>query len=332
MGALSPHLAFESKQKGRIIMKYYATRLLRSFMTLMIVITIVFLLMRMMPIEGYFGSSFDKLDAGQIEAKLKNLGLLDPLPVQLKNFYINLLKGDFGQSITYRPKVDITKILGDKLITSLRFGVASLTVSLVLGLSLGILMARYKGKFWDKFGTCYVVGANAVPAVIYYLLIQVFFTDIFKLPLLFDKSDPKSWILPILCLSLVNIAYYAMWIRRYMVDELNKDYVRLARAKGLKNKSIMIRHVMRNAFVPMAQYLPASILYTVAGSIYVESLFSIPGTGGLLVTAIQRQDNTLVQALVLLYSSIGILGLMLGDILMAAFDPRIKLSNKGGSR
>ena len=146
MGALRPHLAFESKQKGRIIMKYYVTRLLRSFMTLMIVITIVFLLMRMMPIEGYFGSSFDKLDAGQIEAKLKNLGLLDPLPVQLKNFYINLLKGDFGQSITYRPKVDITKILGDKLITSLRFGVASLTVSLVLGLSLGILMARYKGK------------------------------------------------------------------------------------------------------------------------------------------------------------------------------------------
>jgi oligopeptide transport system permease protein len=117
-----------------------------------------------------------------------------------------------------------------------------------------------------------------------------------------------------------------------MVDELNKDYVRLARAKGLKNKEIMVKHVMRNAFVPMAQYLPASILYTVSGSIYVESLFSIPGTGGLLVTAIQRQDNTLVQALVLLYSSIGIAGLMLGDILMASFDPRIKLGNEGGSR
>lgn len=313
-------------------MKYYVTRLLRSFLTLMIVVTVVFLLMRLMPIEGYFGASFDKLDEAQIEAKLENLGLLDPWYTQLKNFYGDLLKGDFGQSITYRPKVDITKILGDKLITSLRFGLASLTVSLFVGLSLGILMARYKGRFWDKFGTCYVVGANAVPAVIYYLLIQVFFTDIFNLPLLYDKSDPKSWILPILCLSLVNIAYYAMWIRRYMVDELNKDYVRLARAKGLKNKEIMVRHVMRNAFVPMAQYLPASILYTVSGSIYVESLFSIPGTGGLLVTAIQRQDNTLVQALVLLYSSIGIIGLMLGDILMATFDPRIKLGNEGGSR
>lgn len=313
-------------------MKYYLSRLLRSFVTLIIVVTVVFLLMRLMPVEGYFGTSYDKLDEAQKITKLENLGLLDPWYIQLKNFYGDLLKGDLGQSITYRPKAEISTILGDKLMVSLRFGLASLIVSMVLGLSLGVLMARSKGKIWDKLGTGYVVGANAVPAVIYYLLIQVFFTEWFHLPLLFDKNDPKSWILPIMCLSLVNIAYYAMWIRRYMVDELNKDYVRLARAKGLRNKEIMVKHVMRNAFVPMAQYLPASILYTVAGSIYVESLFSIPGTGGLLVTAIQRQDNPLVQALVLLYSSIGIIGLMLGDILMAAFDPRIKLGSEGGSR
>lgn len=313
-------------------MKYYVTRLLRSFFTLIIVVTIVFLLMRMMPIEGYFGASFDKLDEGQKIAKLQNLGLLDPWYIQLKNFYGDLLQGDLGESITYRPKVAISSILGDKIITSVRFGLASLGVSIVVGLSMGILMARYKGKAWDKFGTVYVVGANAVPAVIYFLLIQVFLTDLFKLPLLYDKLDPKSWILPILCLSIVNIAYYAMWIRRYMVDELNKDYVKLARAKGLKSKDIMVKHILRNAFVPLAQYLPASILYAVSGSIYVESLFSIPGTGGLLVTAIQRQDNTLVQALVLMYSSIGIIGLMLGDILMGIFDPRIKLGSKGGSR
>ncbi len=313
-------------------MKYYINRLLRSFLTLIIVISAVFLLMRLMPIEGYFGSNFDKLDEVQKQVKLKNLGLLDPWYVQISNFYSSLLSGDLGESITYRPKVAITKIIGEKLVVSLKFGLASLSVSICVGLSLGILMARYKGKLWDKVGTVYVVAANAVPAVIYYLIIQVFVTGIFKLPLLYDKSNPKSWILPVLCLSLVNIAYYSMWIRRYMVDELNKDYVRLAKAKGLKNKEIMLKHVMRNAFVPMAQYLPASILYTVSGSIYVESLFSIPGTGGLLVTAIQRQDNTLVQALVLIYSSIGIIGLLLGDILMVAFDPRIKLNNGGGSR
>lgn len=288
--------------------------------------------MRMMPIEGYFGGDYEKLDEAQIQAKLQNLGLLDPWYVQLKNFYVSLLKGDLGKSITYRPKVSVSSIICSKFMVSIKFGLTSLGLSLVLGLGLGILMARFKGGIWDKFGTCYVVAANAVPVVIYYLLIQVFVTQWLHLPLLFDKGDPSSWVLPVVCLSLVSTAYYAMWIRRYMVDELNKDYVKLARAKGLKNKSIMVKHIMRNAFVPMAQYLPASILYTISGSIYVESLFSIPGTGGLLVTAIQRQDNPLVQALVLVYSSIGIIGLLLGDILMASFDPRIKLHSEGGSR
>lgn len=313
-------------------MRYYITRILRSCLTLIIVVTVVFLLMRLMPIEGYFGAGFDKLDEGQKIAKLQNLGLLDPWYKQLAKFYGDLAQGDLGESITYRPKVAITKILGDKLIVSLKFGVISLSLSLVLGLSLGVLMARSKGKAWDRIGTAYVVAANAIPAAIFYLLIQIYLSSFFNLPLLYDKGNLKSWILPILCLSLVNIAYYAMWIRRYMVDELNKDYIRLARAKGLRNKDIMVRHVMRNAFVPMAQYLPASILSTVSGSIYVEGLFSIPGSGGLLVTAIQRQDNTLVQALVLMYSSIGIFGLMLGDVMMALFDPRIKLSSGGGSR
>jgi oligopeptide transport system permease protein len=171
-----------------------------------------------------------------------------------------------------------------------------------------------------------------VPAAVYYLFIQLYVTDLTKLPILFKANDPASWILPALSMSLGGTAGYAMWMRRYMVDELNKDYIKLARAKGLSNSTIMVKHVLRNAFVPMAQYLPTTLLYTISGSIYIESLYSIPGTGGLLVTAIQRQDNPLVQALVLIYSSIGIVGLLLGDILMALFDPRIKFGKRGGAR
>jgi len=164
------------------------------------------------------------------------------------------------------------------------------------------------------------------------LFLQLYVTSVFNLPILFKPDKPISWILPAISMSLGGIASYAMWMRRYMVDESNKDYVKLARAKGLKNRDIMVKHVFRNAFVPMAQYLPSSILFTIAGSIYIESLYSIPGMGGLLVDVIQRQDNALVQALVLIYSSIGIMGLFLGDILMAVFDPRINLQSKGGSR
>jgi len=285
-----------------------------------------------MPEEGYLGSNADKMSEIQKETILTNLGLRDPMPVQIGNFYKDLAKGEFGKSITYRPDVKVSKILKDKIPYSLYFGLGSIVISLVVGISLGIMMAKSKNSILDKLGNGYIVFINAVPAAIYYLVIQLYVTDVCKLPMLFDKSNPVSWILPLISMSLGNIAAYAMWMRRYMVDEMNSDYVKLARAKGVSEKNIMVHHVLRNAFVPMAQYLPASILYTIAGSIYIESLYSIPGMGGLLVEAIQRQDNPLVQGLVIIYSSLGILGLVLGDIAMSITDPRIKLQRNGGGR
>lgn len=311
---------------------YILKRLIQSIFTLIVVISIVFALMRLMPEEGYFGDGYEKLDYNQREAILTSMGLRDPIYKQLFDFYKQILKGDLGKSIIYRPKVDIAIILKSKIPYSLRFGLGAMGLSLALGVPLGILMALNNRGFWDKFGTIYIVIVNAVPAAIYYIFLQVYITGIFKIPMLFSEYKPISWILPTVSMSLGSMASYAMWMRRYMVDEINKDYVKLARAKGLNSRRIMVSHVLRNAFVPMAQYLPSALLFTIAGSIYIESLYSIPGMGGLLVTAIQRQDNTLVQALVLIYSSIGIIGLFLGDILMAMLDPRIKLGKKAGAR
>ena len=311
---------------------YIIKRLIQSIFTLIIVISIVFALMRLMPEEGYFGDSYEKMDELQREAILDSMGLKDPLHQQLINFYKQLMEGDLGKSIIYRPNVQISSILMDKIPYSLKFGLGAMGLSLVLGLYLGIKMALNNKGFWNRIGSGFIVLINAVPAAIYYLYLQVYLTGILKLPMLFSESNPISWILPMVSMSLGGIASYAMWMRRYMVDEMNKDYVKLARAKGLDNKSIMISHVMRNAFVPIAQYLPSALLLTIAGSIYVESLYSIPGMGGLLVTAIQRQDNTLVQALVVIYSSLGIVGLLLGDIFMAILDPRIKLNKKVGAK
>ncbi len=313
------------------MLKYILKRLLQSVFTLFIIATVVFLLMRLMPESGYFGEEFDKMDPEQIEASLKAMGLRDPIPVQLMRFYTSILKGDFGKSIVFRPNVDVMKIIKQKVPYSLPFGLASVAIGLVVGISIGVLMARFKHQVPDMLGNAYVVIINAVPAAVYYLFIQIYISDLLKLPILYDADKPISWILPAVSMSLSGIAYYAMWMRRYMLDQMTKDYISFARAKGLSNKKLMVRHVVRNAFVPIAQYLPASVLMTISGSIYVESLFSIPGMGGLLIAAIQRQDNPLVQALVLIYSSIGILGLLLGDLLMALCDPRIKLGRKGGA-
>lgn len=117
-----------------------------------------------------------------------------------------------------------------------------------------------------------------------------------------------------------------------MVDEINKDYIKLARIKGMPTNKIMRKHVLRNAFVPLAQYLPMSFIGTVTGSILVERFFSVPGMGPLLVDAINRYDLNVVQTVTIFYATLGILGVFFGDILMMLIDPRITLTGKGGPR
>ncbi len=313
------------------MLKYSLKRLLSAIVTLAVILSVVFILLRQMPIEGYF-ENFDKLSPAVISSRLEQMGLNDPMPVQLVNFFKDLLHGDLGISSRFRVGADIAGILAEKMPISFAMGAAAMCISLIFGVPLGAAMARCKGKFWDKFGTVFIVLINAVPAAVYYILIQMYGTRLLGVPLLFDMENPVTWILPVFSMSLGNTAYYAMWLRRYMLDELNKDYVRLARAKGVSTKKLTMRHVFRNAFVPMIQYLPTSLLYTVGGSIYIESLYSVPGMGGLLVDVIGRQDNPMVQAIVMLYSMIGIVGLLLGDILMGLIDPRISFAKKEGAR
>lgn len=313
------------------MLEYTLKRLASSLITLCIIITVVFVLLRQMPIEGYF-DNFEKADAATINAKLEQLGLNDPIPVQLFDFFKGLFHGDLGTSSRYSAGASISDIIAKKAPISIKLGVLSMALSLMLGIPLGTAMARSKGKFWDKIGTAYIVFINAVPAAVYYIFIQMYGTEGLNVPMLFDADNYATWILPVISMSLGSTASYAMWLRRYMVDEMNKDYVRLARAKGVPEKKIMMQHVFRNAFVPMIQYIPTSLLYTISGSIYIESLYSIPGMGGLLVDVIGRQDNPMVQALVMIYSCIGIVGLLLGDLLMGLIDPRISFVKKEGAR
>lgn len=314
------------------MIKYILKRLLQSVLTLFIIATTVFFLMRLMPESGYFGDEYDKMDESQIEAALTEMGLRDPIFVQLLRFYNELLHGDFGTSITFRPHTAISSIIVQKIPYSIPFGLASIALGLIIGIPLGALMATKKGKLTDKAGNAYIVFINAVPAAVYYLFIQLYASDVLSLPILYDAYKPVSWVLPVVSMSLGGIASYAMWTRRYILDQMTKDYVSFARAKGVKDGALMYGHVLRNALVPMAQNLPANILLTISGSIYIESLYSIPGMGNLLLTAINKQDNPLVQALVLIYSFLGIFGLLLGDLLMVACDPRIKLSRGRASR
>ena len=314
--------------------KYIFKRILHSIVTLCVVICIVFVLLRQMPIEGYF-NNYDKMSEAAVQVSLQKMGLTDPIPVQIVHYFGQLLHGDLGTSNKFRQGYPIAKIVAQKAPISIKLGLISLAVSLAAGLPLGIMMARFtktRWKLWDKFGTVFIVIVEAVPSAVYHLLIQLYGSEILGVSMLFNVDNPKTWILPIFSLSIGNIAYYAMWLRRYMVDESNKDYIRLARAKGVPEGKISRSHVFRNAIVPLVQYLPQSILFTLMGSLYVESLYSIPGMGGLLIQVIKLQDNTMVQALVLIYAALSVLGLLFGDLMMALVDPRISFTGKEGAR
>lgn len=316
------------------MLKYTIRRLVESLITVLIIVTIVFLLLRMLPTDYYFTEEqLMKFTEEQKQEQLLAAGLLDPIPEQLMDFYNNVIHLDFGESRRIQNGVAVTKVIGDKFAISMQLGLIAIAISVVIGVPLGILQTSFKDRVPDHIVTVYTIFVNAVPSLVTYSLILIFGSRVLGLPSMYSTRNPgPSSILPIVCLSLGSIAWYALWVRRYMIDELNKDYIKLARIKGLSSRSIMVKHVLRNAFVPIAQYLPQSMLLTIGGSLLVERFFSVPGMGPLLTDSIQRYDTNVVQTLVVLYASLSILGVFLGDVLMMIIDPRITLANKGGTR
>ena len=314
--------------------KYTVKRLGQSLITVLIIVTIVFCLLRLLPTDYYFTEDqLMKFTDQQKHDALEAAGLLDPIPVQLVNFYNDILHLDFGESRRIQNGVPVVKVIGDKFGISMRNGLISMALSMVIGIPMGIMQAMYKEKLFDSIGTAYTIFVNAVPALVSYSLVLVFGSRVLGLPSMYSTRNPgPSSILPIVCLSLSSIAWYALWMRRYMIDEVNKDYIKLARVKGLSTSTIMYKHVMRNAFVPLVQYIPANAIMTIGGSLLAERFFSVPGMGPLLTDSINRYDTNVVQTLVMLYSSLSILSVFLGDICMMIVDPRITIASKGGKR
>lgn len=309
--------------------KYILKRILRSLMTIVIVFVVVFMLLRFMPLNGYFPDEMIKeTDEATRMAYLRNLGLLDHPIVQLWRFVCNLFKGDLGRSITVYPKVPITTLLAEKIPVTAFLGFWSMLLGIVAGLSMGLMMVRWRDRLGDTLGNGYIMIIRAVPSLLYLFFVQVQISKWLHLPMIYYDNRPLSWILPIISLSLSSIAWYALWLRRFMVDEENQDYVKFATVKGLSKSAILKKHVFRNAIIPLSAYLPADLLNIIAGSLVIETLYAIPGTGGLLTTAIKEQDNNLVQILVLMYAVVSILGVFLGDLLLAFADPRIKLTEE----
>lgn len=316
-------------------MKYFIRRFIESLITVFLLITMVFLLMRLLPAEKYFDDDeLRVLTNEQVQTILEANGLLDPPLEQLVRYYKQLfIDHDFGVSRKIMVDVPVVEVIGDRFGISMAFGVCGLVLSLLVGVSYGVVQARHKDHFLDHLGMAYTVLANAVPGLVYYTLIMIFGARVLGLPSLYTpKNLFLSSIMPVVCLSITGIASRMLWVRRYMVDELNKDYLKLATAKGLSESYILYHHMLRNAFVPLCSSLATAFLTTIAGSLLVESFFSIPGMGYLLTEAIALFDYNVVQTLVMLYGLLGVMGVFLSDITLTLVDPRVRLGKKEATR
>ena len=208
-------------------------------------------------------------------------------------------------------------------------GIISVCLAYLLGVPIGILMAQKKDKWIDKVGTFYIVFIAAVPSLAYIFMFKAIGGKL-GMPITFDVESPSKliYVLPIVSLALPSAANLMKWIRRYMIDQMNSDYVKFARSGGLTEGEIFRQHILKNAIIPIVHGIPASVLGALTGAIITERVYVVPGTGNLLTEAINKYDNAVIVGVTLFYAVLSVTSVILGDVLMAAVDPRISFSTK----
>ena len=218
--------------------------------------------------------------------------------------------------------------------TSYIFGILSLILAYCIAIPSGITMAQKKDKWQDKLGLIYINFMISVPSLAFiYFFERVGSSMGFpnKFPI-YGAGDVRSYVLPVVILGLMSTAGTMTWLRRYMVDQSNSDYVKFARAKGLTQKEIFSRHILKNAIIPIVNGIPSSIVLCISGAVITETVFAIPGMGKMLPDAINAHNNTMIITLTFIFTALSIFSLLAGDILMSLVDPRIQLSSKGETR
>ena len=208
-------------------------------------------------------------------------------------------------------------------------GIISTALSYLIGVPIAIWMAQKKDKLVDKIGSAYVVFITAIPSLAYIFIVKAIGAST-SLPTTFDMEHP-SWllyVLPIISLSLRPIGSTMRWLRRYMVDQQNADYVKFARSGGLSEGEIFRNHILKNAAIPIVHGIPAAILFSLVGALITERVYVVPGVGGLLIKAINTYDNGVIVGVTLFYAVLSIVSVILGDVLMSLVDPRISFASK----
>ena len=274
--------------------------------------------------QGGFQRSTITYPSGVVEETADDLHTLTYVEDSLNASALNqkYFTDDYTSVVTARNGLS-------KMGYSFVIGIISVVLAYTLALPLGILMALKKEKFIDKLGTFYIVFIMAVPSLGYIFIFRAFGNK-FGLPTTFNMEAPTTlmYILPIISLALPSIANLMKWLRRYMIDQMNSDYVKFARSGGLSEGEIFTKHILKNAIIPIVHGIPASVLSALTGAIITERVYLVPGIGNVLTNAINAYDNGVIVGVTLFYAVISVTAVILGDILMATMDPRISFTTK----
>ncbi len=307
---------------------YVLKRVLISVFTLLAITLVLFALLRLMP-----GSPFndEKLKEDQRVALNAKYGLDKPLYVQFGRYVFNLVQGDYGVSYNISKNTPISQLVQSRLPVSIKVGGMAVGGGALIGLLLGIVAALNHRTIIDNICTVISVLGVSVPSYVFALTLS--YTLGFKLtwlPMLYNMKDPFiSSIMPSIALSMFTMASIARFTRNEMLEVLSSEYMLLAESKGITGAPLILRHALRNALIPIITVLAPLIVDLMTGSLVVEKIFSIPGVGSLLVTAIQSNDYNVVIALSFIYSAMYIGIMLVVDILYGVIDPRIRLSKDG---
>ena len=308
--------------------KYTLKRVLTAIFTLLVILLVLFILMQLMP-----GSPFndEKLNADQRAALYTKYGLDQPGVVQFFRYVGNMLRGDMGVSYNISKNTPISQLIQTRLPISIGIGGLAVTIGAVAGLLLGLLAALKHDTIWDSLATVLSVIGVSVPSYVFALALS--YTFGFRLswfPMLFSAKDVfGSSVLPSISLSMFTMASIARFTRSEMLEVMGSEYMLLAESKGLSGPTLIIRHALRNALIPIITVLAPLIVDLMTGSLVVEKIFAIPGVGSLLVSAIQSNDYNVVIALSFIYSALYIVIMLVVDILYGIIDPRIRLAKNG---
>ena len=308
------------------MLRYIIKRFFTSLFTIFVVITITFFLMRLMPGGPFDGEKVTPEIKANLEAKY---GLDKPIISQYGMYLKNLVTGDLGESMIFKGR-QVTDTIVKSFPASAKVGIVAVIFSLVIGVGLGIIAAIKKGHWPDSVSMIVATLGITIPSfVVASILIYIFAVKLRVLPAT-GFSGFDSYVMPVIALAGTSMSFITRLTRSRLIDVMKSDYIRTAKAKGLGQGKIIIKHALRNSLIPIVTYLGPLVASILTGSFVVEKIFAIPGLGNEFVQSVTNRDYTMLLGVTAFYCTLIILFNFIVDILYVVIDPRIKLENTEG--